>query len=111
IRIVKQEIFKLFMNQISSLKCLHLYGDPCIFNILTIYLGAKNCLKNLSELYCGSNSYSEIIIYQLSQICHNLLSLSIEFENENSNRFIDLISVQKNLRYLTIYAYCNFNLS
>jgi|ERR1051325_5446302 hypothetical protein len=72
--IVVQEIFKLFMNQISSLKCLCI----CSYGItLTIYPGAKDCLKNLSELICDSNTNSELI-YQLSQICHNLSSIRTE---------------------------------
>src|SRR5581483_2402063 len=103
--IVEQEIIKLFMNQITSLKSLILRNDSCI-NTLTIYPRAKECLKNLSELDCNSN-HSEFI-YQLSQICHNILSLSITFNDDIiSNGLMDLISVQKNLKSLQIDTYRN----
>ena len=50
--IVEQEIYKLFMNQISSLKYLSLssYEKGNNVNALIICLKAKDCLKNLSEL-------------------------------------------------------------
>ena|SRR5581483_7213696 len=47
--LVMQEIFKLFMKQISSLKSLHIYGS--YFNSLNIYSRAKDhCQRNLSKL-------------------------------------------------------------
>src|SRR5688572_30619965 len=55
--IVKQEIFKLFMVQISSLKELNVnYSISRIPHIIvTSYPGASDCLKNLSKLECRSN--------------------------------------------------------
>ncbi len=70
--LVIQEIFKMFMNQ-ASLKTLYFYNSTYSSNIpFTTYPGAIDCLRNLSELKC----YSEFFC-QISQICHNLLSLEI----------------------------------
>jgi len=101
IHILMQEILKLFMSQISLLK--YLYIDSAI-NTLTIYPGAENCLRDLSELSCSS-SHSNLVYQQLSQICHNLLSLQIIFHHSTSNGLADLISTQKNLKYLSISVY------
>src|SRR5437763_1210889 len=62
------EIFKLLMNQISSLKRLTLRWT--LYNIpkFTSFPGANNCLKDLTEFHCKSNSDSKIF-YQLSQLC------------------------------------------
>src|ERR1043166_1549513 len=45
--ILKQEILKLLMNQISSLKIDCYLGENITF---ASFLGADNCLKNLLEL-------------------------------------------------------------
>ncbi|RIA97861.1 hypothetical protein C1645_813579 [Glomus cerebriforme] len=99
IDILAQEIFKLCMSQIGSLKKLDLWQNPKI--PFDLYPGAKDCLKNLSELYFSSDISSELF-FQLSQICHNILSLDISLEQVVSKGITDLISVQKNLKYLTI---------
>ena len=71
----------MFMNQISSLRELHFSYEnvewiPKVS--FAFYPGAKDCLKNLSTLSCGSNIYPEFFS-QLYQICHNIQSLRIEF--------------------------------
>ncbi|RIA79560.1 hypothetical protein C1645_840412 [Glomus cerebriforme] len=97
--ILAQEIFKLYFSQVGSLKKLTFlqYSD---INF-DFYPGAKDCLKNLSELSCNSNISSEIF-YQLSQICQNILSLTLFYTEIVSKGLKDLISAQKNLKYLTI---------
>src|SRR5436190_21362044 len=74
-----QEIFKLFMNQISLKKLEFPYESLNIPNFVS-FPGAKDCLKNLTELYVNSDFNTELL-YQLSQICHNVQSLSINFLN------------------------------
>ncbi|CAG8547324.1 8116_t:CDS:2, partial [Funneliformis mosseae] len=66
------------------------------------YPGAIDCIKNLSTLSCNSDIYPEFF-YQLSQMCHNIQSLGIQFRSDISNGLADLISVQQNLKYLTIH--------
>ncbi|PKY18221.1 hypothetical protein RhiirB3_430998 [Rhizophagus irregularis] len=105
--IVATEIYKLLMNQ-TSLKELYFNSykiiDTPIITFIS-YPGANDCLKHLSSLNCRSNVYPEFF-YQLSQLCHNIQYLAISFEKIISNGLTDLISVQKNLKYLIMY---NFN--
>jgi len=109
--VVLQEMFKMFMNQIS-LKTLDFYTNSYFLRLkffsivpFTTYSGAVDCLRNLSELRFYSDVSSEIF-YQLCQTCHNIESLSIVFEREISNGLSDLISVQQNLKYLDIFNDC-----
>ncbi|GES74632.1 hypothetical protein GLOIN_2v1876445 [Rhizophagus clarus] len=102
--IVVQEICKMFMDQISSLKKLVL---PNQYNMPNLALnpGSKDCLKNLSELRCYSNISSETF-YQLSRICQNISLLNIS----HGSPFIpdglaDLISNQKNLKHFILGQY------
>ncbi len=68
------------------------------------YPGAIDCLGNLSELYCSSELDSEYF-HRLFQICHNIQYLDIFIESDISSGFTDLISVQQNLKHLTISFY------
>jgi len=101
--VILQEIFKMVMNQISLKKLNLCYCSRYISNVpFTIYPGATDCLRNLSELSCRSlNNYSNFL-YQLSQICHKISSLNIIFRDVISNGLADLISVQQNLKHLSI---------
>ncbi len=110
IEVVTQEIYKMLMNQVS-LNSLSYYSprhNRILPNIpLIIHPGAIDCLRNLSELYFSSNVDSELF-YQLSQVCHNIQSLNINLEREISSGLFDLISVQQNLKYLTICNYLHY---
>ncbi|GBB84232.1 hypothetical protein RclHR1_10860002 [Rhizophagus clarus] len=101
-QIVVNEIFKMLMKQVTSLKGL--FFSPYSNITFTLYPGAQNCLKNLSELRCNSNVSTELF-YQLSQICYNIQIFSIEFRRTISSGLADLISVQRNLKcfYMTLY--------
>src|SRR5436189_3595492 len=98
----------MFMNQVSSLKMLTYHSSYNIHipdNIpLTSFPGARDCLTGLSELQCSSSIYSEFF-YGLSQICHNLRSLTIVFEGEVSDELKELVSSQNNLKNLKLSAY------
>src|SRR6185437_517901 len=97
--IVSQEIFKLLISQ-SSLRRLSLFDAP--LNQIATFIshpGASDCLKDLSELCCDSNICDEFF-YQLSQICHNIKMLYISFEKIISNRLVNLLSAQQNLKNL-----------
>ncbi|GBC10273.1 hypothetical protein RclHR1_00950010 [Rhizophagus clarus] len=101
INIVVQEICKMFINQISSLKRLDLRQYTIMqIPIFTSYPEAKDCLRNLSELFCDLDTSSEIL-YQLSRICHNISLLRINSYNLNFtlDGLVNLISVQKNLKH------------
>jgi hypothetical protein len=97
--LVVNEIIKMFTSQIYSLKKLTCYCSNINFSF-THFPGARD----LSELCCNSNLSSNFF-YQLSQICHNLQSISIEFSNDVSKELIELISLQNNLRNLNLIAF------
>ena len=103
--LILNPIFTMLMNQ-ASLKEMNFYLSEYIPNIrLSSYPGAMNCLKYLLEFSCGSNLPSDFF-HQLSQLSHHIQTLNLEFVNEVkniSNGLKDLISVQKNLKYLNIY--------
>ncbi|GBB98650.1 hypothetical protein RclHR1_03290008 [Rhizophagus clarus] len=101
--LVANEVFKLFTSQISSLKKLvyHRNGRYHINFSFNYFPGAKD----LSELHCESDLPSNFL-YQLSQVCHNLQSISINFVSENiSNELKELIFSQKNLKNIALSAF------
>jgi len=97
--LITEEILKMFMNQVSTLKKLICHY---IRNIsFTHFPGARDCLTDLSELRCCSK-----FSIQLSHICHNLQSISIIFSVGNvSDELKKLVSLQKNLKFLELSAY------
>jgi hypothetical protein len=102
IGILSQEMFKLFVKQVPSLKKLVTFWSS--HNCITIYPETKEFLKNLSELHCNSD-ICPILFYHLSQICHNISLLNITVNKFISNGLKDLITVQKNLKYFNLMQY------
>ncbi|GBC10322.1 hypothetical protein RclHR1_09520007 [Rhizophagus clarus] len=100
VNITAQEIIKLFINQILPLKQLDLskFWQFLTWQTPTTYFvshpEAKDCLKNLSEFF-----------HQLSQIWHIILSLDIKIVNYIPSELVDLISFQKDLKYLNVEMY------
>ncbi|CAB4414025.1 unnamed protein product [Rhizophagus irregularis] len=106
--LLSQEILKMLMNQISSLKVLDLKHSNS-GDIKFIYLPeAKIHLENLTELQCDSDICSELF-YQMTQLCHNVQSLTIVFESQISNLLTDLISSQNNLKIVNFQRYNNYD--
>ncbi|PKK74526.1 hypothetical protein RhiirC2_846790 [Rhizophagus irregularis] len=102
--LIAQEIIKMFMKKIPSLKKLNYYLNPNEINYEILFIefpGAKNCLMNLSELNCNSDIQSEFF-YQMSKFCHNIQSLTIKFGEKVSNGLNDLIISQKNLKNVSL---------
>jgi hypothetical protein len=98
-----QEICKMFMNQSSSLKGLIMF--KAIYIPYSFCSEIKDCLKNLSKLHCNS-IISPDIFYQLSHLCHNTSLLDIVIQqNILNNGLVDLIKIQKNLKYFIISQY------
>ncbi|GBC41188.2 hypothetical protein GLOIN_2v1784405 [Rhizophagus irregularis DAOM 181602=DAOM 197198] len=98
--LVVNEIIKMFASQITSLKKL----------TYTFYHNNRNIsfphfpgARDLSEL-CVSSDLSSDFFYQLSQICHNLQSISIKFYDSITNELNELISSQNNLKNLYLSA-------
>ncbi|RIA95183.1 hypothetical protein C1645_817029 [Glomus cerebriforme] len=100
--LILQEILKMFMKQVPSLKELKYFSTTNIPNVtLTYFPGSVDCLTNLSVLSCSSDIYSEFF-YQLSQICCNIRSMTVKFEGMVSNGLKDLISSQNGLKDLSL---------
>ncbi|GBB86997.1 hypothetical protein RclHR1_13450003 [Rhizophagus clarus] len=93
--IVTREIIQMFMKEILSLKSL--VFSPYHNITFKLFHESKDCLKNLSDLRCGSNISTDLF-YQLSQICYNIHTFTLEVGRIVSNGLADLISVQRNLK-------------
>ncbi|RIA91910.1 hypothetical protein C1645_875123 [Glomus cerebriforme] len=107
--LVVNEVIKMLMNEISSLKILTYYSNNGIPDKIsfTCFSEERDCLIDLSELHCSSNLSSEFF-YQLSQICQKLQSITIDFENMDfgiSFELKELILLQNNLKNLTLSAF------
>ncbi|RIA89555.1 hypothetical protein C1645_824669 [Glomus cerebriforme] len=105
--LISQELFKMFMKQISSLKFLNYdlgYSKTVQKIPFTYFPGAKECLMDLTIFSCNSDIRSEFF-YQLSQICHNIKTLTITFKKKVSNGLKELISLQNNLKNLKLLSY------
>ncbi|GES99471.1 hypothetical protein GLOIN_2v1784405 [Rhizophagus clarus] len=100
--LLSQEILKMFMNQILSLKSLEYYLGYSQNITFTCLPEAKTCLMDLTELKCRSDIYSEFF-YQISQICYNIQSITIELR-DISNGLADLILKQNNLKSITLIS-------
>ncbi|RIA86772.1 hypothetical protein C1645_828769 [Glomus cerebriforme] len=113
--LLTREILKMFMKQNSSLKeliydidyyeykvinCSGAKKVPNYINFLD-FPGARDYLKNISRLFCCSNTYPGFF-YRLSQICHNIQLLNIEYENSFPIGLYDLINSQNNLKYFSL---------
>src|SRR5436305_1308199 len=102
ISLLSQEILEMYMNQVSSLKSLEYYSRP-LNNSVSLFK-EKSCLKDLTELSCSSDVRSGFF-QQISQTCHNIQSLTINFGYTVSKDVKDLISSQNNLKSLTLQNY------
>ncbi|PKY12465.1 hypothetical protein RhiirB3_424137 [Rhizophagus irregularis] len=101
-----EEILKMFMmNQIISLKSLDYYSggypERDYYIYFSSFSGAKEYLKNLSELYCSSDIYYKFF-YEISQICQKIQTLTIKFKDVISDGLENLISSQKKLKHLKL---------
>ncbi|GBB91188.1 hypothetical protein RclHR1_18350002 [Rhizophagus clarus] len=96
--LVVDEIVKMFAKQIYSLKKLVYCNEQQYVKFSLPYFPG---ISDLSELHCSS-SLSSNFFYWLSQLCHNLQSISISFYCDASDELKELISLQNNLKSLTL---------
>jgi len=102
------EILKMFMKK-TSLKILTYnlenYNGIQIPNNATItnLPGARDCLKDISELSCSNDVHSRFF-FQLSQVCHNIQSLKILYRKRHVSYdgLKTLISSQNSLKNLLV---------
>jgi hypothetical protein len=95
-----EEIYKLFISECSSIKCL---SSNIMLNYpIYKYPGSNISLSNLFELYCGSikgNFYHE-----LAQICRSIEKLYIKLYKDHPG-IAELIEMQKQIKYIYIERY------
>ncbi|CAI2172749.1 1752_t:CDS:1 [Funneliformis geosporum] len=100
--LIAQELLKSFMKDIPSLKSLDLccdFSTRIVQNVpFSNFPGATSCLADLSNLKCSSNSL-------LPQTFQNIQSLTIKFVEKVSNRLIQLLNSQHQLKNLELNAY------
>ena len=78
-RLIFQELLKTFMSRISSLKFLKHSREFQIVPFVD-FPRAKDCLTDLSAFCCHSD-INPNFFNQLSQICHNIQTLTVVFGN------------------------------
>ncbi|GBC52461.2 hypothetical protein GLOIN_2v1531010 [Rhizophagus irregularis DAOM 181602=DAOM 197198] len=75
---------KQFFNEQQSIYFSSKFGPIFMYLYQTFYIGASDCLKDLSELHCYSDICPQFF-YQSSQICHNIQLFDITFTKVISN--------------------------
>ncbi|CAG8658423.1 uncharacterized protein OCT59_024454 [Rhizophagus irregularis] len=96
--LLKEEIYKLFISECSSIKCLN--SDMAHYPI-SKYPGANISLSNLYEIYC-SNTIDQDFYYGLAQICRSIEEIYVRIYNEESSGIAELIEMQKQIKYVFI---------
>ncbi|RIA91542.1 hypothetical protein C1645_116470 [Glomus cerebriforme] len=94
--LLKQEIYKLFINNCNNIKEFSLNTDQPLFQ----YPGASTFFSQLCYLEIDLQSVTSTVLFGMGQVCQNIEGLIITFRNGNISGLINLIDVQKNLRIL-----------
>ncbi|PKY54639.1 hypothetical protein RhiirA4_473566 [Rhizophagus irregularis] len=84
-KLLKEEIYKLFISECSSIKCLN--SDMACYPILK-YPGANISLSSLYEIFCN-NIIDQDFYYGLAQICRSIEKLHV-MEIVNAKRLLRL---------------------
>jgi hypothetical protein len=95
---LKVEIYKLFISECSSIKCLS--SEMLSHSSIYEYPGANTSLSNLYELdydYSKRNYFRE-----LGQICRSIEKIHVKIykDNKDYNEFAELIEMQKQIKYI-----------
>ncbi|GBB85101.1 hypothetical protein RclHR1_11680006 [Rhizophagus clarus] len=97
IKLLEQEIYKLFTSKCYNIKCLDTNG---IKYPLYKFPGAEICFAKLCELYCSSKD-DPSLFYGLAKICRFIERFYIYLTTLNSG-LAKLIEIQQKVKYLTI---------
>ncbi|RGB24365.1 hypothetical protein C1646_773209 [Rhizophagus diaphanus] len=97
--LLKEEIYKLFISECSSIKCLS--SDMMSYSICE-YPGSNFSLSNLYELNIRAR-YSKFY-HKLAQICSSIEKIHISNYEETSG-IAELIEMQKQIKYIFIDKY------
>ncbi|GET04603.1 hypothetical protein GLOIN_2v1790394 [Rhizophagus clarus] len=102
--LLEEEIYKLFIRECSSIKCLNMY----MLNYpIYKYPGADISLSNLYELTCDTDDQN--FYHELAQICRSIEKIHLKFYLRKSVNKIsgieELIKMQKQIKYVYIKDY------
>jgi hypothetical protein len=105
LKIIKKEIFKLFINENSNFT--HLY-IPSVFDYqIHLIPGAKICFSKIEYLNCSTNT-NRGILTGLTKICNSIKELELIIKrNSNNYEIIKLIEAQEDL--ININLNCSYN--
>jgi hypothetical protein len=84
-RLLNEEIYKLFISECSSIKCLN---PDMVYYPLHQYPGANISLSNLYELYC--NTTDQDFYHGLAQICRSIEKLYIRPRSPGIIKLIEM---------------------
>ncbi|RIA91600.1 hypothetical protein C1645_875321 [Glomus cerebriforme] len=97
--LLEQEIYKLFVSQCKDIKELQWKT----LQPLSLFPGALTCFSQLHSLNIDIYPLNSNVLYEMSQICKNLNSLSIQNFSKDSPGLISLIDTQRNLKKVYLY--------
>ncbi|RGB33733.1 hypothetical protein C1646_761378 [Rhizophagus diaphanus] len=100
-KLLKEEIYKLFISECSSIKCLN---SDMVHYPISKYPGANISLSNLNEIYYYNTSDQDFY-YGLAQICRSIENIYVRIDNEESSGIAELIEMQKQIKYVFIDEY------
>ncbi|CAJ0745707.1 8377_t:CDS:2 [Entrophospora sp. SA101] len=95
-KLLKQEIYKMFISKCSTFKYLHLRESDIL---IPWFPGANTSLSNLVELRCEAQLKSEIFS-ELSKFCKSLQKIIIDHCNNDNEGLANLIENQSNLKFV-----------
>ncbi|PKY25681.1 hypothetical protein RhiirB3_528071, partial [Rhizophagus irregularis] len=102
IKIIENEIIKLFVNE--NTKFTHLYLPYQVNFQIHLIPGAESCLSEIKFLRCNA-SIENYILDGLTEICKSIKELEVLFEKNNNYGIVNLIKNQKNLFNVCLFDF------
>ncbi|GBC07557.1 hypothetical protein RclHR1_07530006 [Rhizophagus clarus] len=96
-RILREEIYKLFISECSTIK--YLSADMLHYSIYE-YPGSNNSLSNLYQLDC--ETVNQYFYRNLAQICRSIEKIKIIIFDDKLFGVAELIEMQKQIKYIFI---------
>ncbi|PKY29052.1 hypothetical protein RhiirB3_530247 [Rhizophagus irregularis] len=103
---IKQEIFKLFINE--NTKFTHLYIPQKFYYKIQNIPGAKHCFSEIGFLSCNTNINDEVL-NGLTKFCKLIKELELFIQDDNNNyEIIKLIETPKKLFSIKFITKCHY---
>ncbi|PKK63581.1 hypothetical protein RhiirC2_788697 [Rhizophagus irregularis] len=101
-RLLRKKIYKHFIRECSSIKCL---SKDMLYYPLYKYPRANISLSNLYELNCDIKEKTFYFYHELAQICRSIEKIRINIykvRNDEFDEIVELIEMQKQIKYISI---------